>query len=64
VEFIHRREVVDGQLVDILSRLDERGQYPVEQAALAVVLSHLFGRRAFLRQSRIDYDFIRTKPTI
>ena len=53
VEFVHRREVVDREVVDVYTGLREGAKYPVQQTTLAIVSRNLFGHSVLLpgRQS-------------
>jgi hypothetical protein len=42
VELVYRREIVDGQVINILTRLCQGGEDAVQQTRFAVVLCNLF----------------------
>jgi hypothetical protein len=56
MEFIDRRKIVDGQVLDVLTGFGERCKYPVQQTAFAVMLCNLFGHRAFPHSAKTHSD--------
>ena len=43
MKFIHRRKVVDGQVVDVLARLPKRSENTVQKAGFAIVAGDFTG---------------------